>query len=69
MAARLLGYVEALYAAREETRETNAVDVMNHARAIARTALSDARLECLQAGGALPRDADITALAFDSEDA
>ena len=67
-AARLLGYAEATYAAREEARETNEAAAMQRAHALARAALVDVDFKRLLAEGAVLRDADITSLAFGSAD-
>ncbi len=67
-AARVLGYAEAIYAAREETRETNEAAALARAQALARAALGDAGFERLHAEGARLRDADIAALGFGEED-
>jgi len=68
-AARLLGYAEAIYAAREEARETNEAAAMTRAHTLARAALGDTGFAGLHAEGATLCDTDITALAFGSEDA
>lgn len=64
-AVALAAYSEAIYAAREETRERNETDATNRALAIARLALDEAELARSRAEGAALRDADITAIAFD----
>ena len=67
-AARLVGYAEATYAAREEAPETNEAAAMARACTLARAALGDAGFAGLHAEGAALADTDITALAFGSED-
>jgi predicted ATPase/DNA-binding winged helix-turn-helix (wHTH) protein len=67
-AARLLGYAEAAYAAREEVRETNEAAAMTRARALARQALGDADFIRLHAEGGRLGDADIKGVAFGGED-
>lgn len=68
-AARLLGYAEAAYAAREEVRETNEAAAMTRARTLATQALGDAVFIHLHAEGGRLGDADISGLAFGNEDA
>jgi hypothetical protein len=68
-ARRLLGYADAIYAAREEARESNETMAMDRARAIARASLGDSELKRLEAVGARLRDSDIAALAIGSTEA
>jgi len=68
-AARLLGYAEAIYAARAEARETNESAAMARASMMARKALGDAAFSRLHTEGATMRDTDIAAVAFGSDDA
>ena len=67
-AAQLVGYSEAIYAARDEVRETNETAATNRARALAAAALGDAAFDRLCAAGAKLRDADIQAIAFATAD-
>jgi hypothetical protein len=67
-AAQLIGYSEAIYAAREEACEVNETAALSRARTLAVAALGDAGFERLHAEGAMLRDADIEALAFAGED-
>src|SRR5262249_9159072 len=66
-AAQLLGYADAIYAARSETSEMNESNAMMRAQALASTTLGDATFARLHAQGAAQRDADIAALAFATE--
>jgi predicted ATPase/DNA-binding winged helix-turn-helix (wHTH) protein len=68
-AAQLLGYADAIYSARGETREMNESNAMMRAQAMAAASLGDAAFARLHAQGAAQRDADIAALAFATEDA
>jgi len=68
-AARLLGYSEAAYAAREETIEVNEAAATTRARALAAAALGEAAFAQAHADGASLRDSDIAELAFGSADA
>ena len=68
-AAQLLGYAEAIYAARDEAPEKNEAAAMARARTLAGAALGDAGFARLHADGAALRDADVGTLAFGSEDA
>jgi predicted ATPase/DNA-binding winged helix-turn-helix (wHTH) protein len=63
-AVELAAYSEAIYAAREETRERNETEATNRALSIARLALDDAELARARAEGALLRDAGVAAIAF-----
>jgi hypothetical protein len=67
-AARLLGYAEALYAVREEARETNEAVAMTRAQTLARTALGADGFSRAHAEGARLRDGDIAVIAFANED-
>lgn len=67
-AARLVGYSEAIYAARDEVREGNETAATNRARTLAATALGDAAFDRLCAAGAKLRDAEIRAIAFATAD-
>lgn len=67
-AAQLVGYSEALYAARDEVRETNETDATDRARTLAAAALGDAAFDRLCAAGAKLRDAEIRAIAFMTAD-
>jgi predicted ATPase/DNA-binding winged helix-turn-helix (wHTH) protein len=63
-AVALAAYSEAIYAAREETRERNETEATNRALSIGRLALDDAELASARAEGAVLRDADVAAIAF-----
>jgi predicted ATPase len=67
-AAQLVGYSEAIYAARDEVREANETAATNRARTLATAALGDAAFDRLCAAGAKLRDADIGATAFATAD-
>jgi hypothetical protein len=68
-AAQLVGYSEAIYAARDEVREANETAASNRARALAATALGDAPFERWHAAGAKLRDDEVEAIAFATADA
>jgi predicted ATPase/DNA-binding winged helix-turn-helix (wHTH) protein len=68
-AAQLVGYSEAIYAARDEVREANEMTATHRARALAVAALGDAAFERWRAAGSTLRDAEIRAIAFASADA
>jgi len=63
-AARLAGYSEAVYAARDEVREANETRATERALGLAREALGAAEVERLRAAGAALGDAEIAGLAF-----
>ena len=63
-AAQLIGYSEAIYAARDEVREANETAATNRARTLATAALGDTSFDRWRAAGAKLRDADIRAIAF-----
>ena len=63
-AAQLVGYSEAIYAARDEVREANETAATKRARTLAAAALGDAAFNRLCAAGAKLRDAEIGAIAF-----
>lgn len=63
-AVMLAAYSEAIYAAREETREGNETEATNLALSISRRALDDAELARARAEGVVLRDADVGAIAF-----
>ena len=63
-AARLVGYSEAIYAARGEIREGNETAATDRARSLAVKALGEASFARLCAEGATLRDAEIAAVAF-----
>lgn len=67
-AARLVGYSEALYAARNEVREANETAATDRARTLAAGALGDAAFDRLCAAGAKLRDVEIEAIAFATAD-
>jgi hypothetical protein len=67
-AAQLVGYSEALYAARAEVREANETAATNRARTLARAALGDTEFERWYAAGANLRDVEIEAIAFATGD-
>ena len=60
----LAAYSEAIYAAREETREGNETEATNLALSIGHRALDDAELARARAEGVVLRDADVGAIAF-----
>ena len=66
-AARLAGFADAVYAARDERREPNEAAAMARTRALVRSAFSETESDRLHAEGAMLHDADIAALAFGSE--
>jgi hypothetical protein len=63
-AVTLAAYSEALYLARNETRERNETQASERAMAIARAALDAGTLDALQAEGRRLRDAEVAATAF-----
>jgi predicted ATPase len=63
-AAQLVGYSEAIYAARNEVREANETAATNQARSLATAALGEAAFDESYATGAKLRDAEIEAIAF-----
>ncbi len=67
-AAQLVGYSEAIYAARDEVREANETAATNRARTLAAAALGEAAFDRLCAAGAKLRDAEIRAIAFATVD-
>ena len=67
-AARLAGYADAGYAAREILREPNEAAAVTRAKALARAALGDAEVQRLQAEGTVLRDDQIAAIAFGAID-
>jgi len=67
-AAQLVGYSEAIYAARDEVREANETAATNRARTLAAAALGDAAFDRLCAAGAKLRDVEIGAIAFATAD-
>ena len=67
-AARLLGYCEAVYVARDEARETNEAAAMSRALGLAQAAIGEANVMRLRVQGAALRDRDIDALAFGIDD-
>jgi predicted ATPase/DNA-binding winged helix-turn-helix (wHTH) protein len=68
-AAQLLGYSEAIYAARGEVREANETAASNRARALAVTALGVASFARWYAAGVKLRDAEIEGVALATVDA
>jgi len=68
-AARLAGYADAAYAARNEPRQPNEATAHTNACTLARAALGDADFDRLQAEGRLLRDEQIEAIAFAMADA
>jgi hypothetical protein len=66
-AAQLVGYSEAIYAARGEVREGNETAATDRARTLAVAALGDAFDRCRAAGATL-RDAEVRAIAFATAD-
>ena len=67
-AAQLVGYSEALYAARAEVREANETAATNRARTLATAALGDAGFDRWCAAGAKLRDVDVEAIALAAAD-
>jgi hypothetical protein len=67
-AARLIGYAEALYTAREEMCEKNEQAALGRAGACARAALGDGEFERLRTEGASLRHDEVAALAFGQQD-
>ena len=67
-AARLLGYAQAFYAAREEAIEANEAAATTRARSLATAALGEAAFVQANVDGATLRDIDIAGLAFSSDD-
>ena len=67
-AAQLVGYSEAIYAARDEVRDANEIAATNRARTLATSAVGDAVFERWCAAGAKLRDAEIQAIAFSTAD-
>jgi hypothetical protein len=67
-ASRLLGYAEAIYEARKETRETNEAVAMTRASVLSKAALGETAFSAEFAEGSRLRDADIGALAFARDD-
>jgi len=67
-AARLAGYADARFAAREEPREPNEAAADARACMLARAALGDAEFERLQADGRLLTDDAIEVIAFATDD-
>lgn len=67
-AARLAGYADADYAAREMTPQTNEANAHRRACTLARAALGDAEFERRRAEGRLLRDEQIEAIAFATAD-
>jgi hypothetical protein len=68
-AARLVGYSEAIYAARGEVREGNETAATERARTLAAAALGDVAFERCRAAGAKLRDAEVAVIAFATVDA
>jgi hypothetical protein len=68
-AARLAGYADATYAARDLIRHPIEVQCRERTQALARSALADATFERLVDEGQRLRDEEIAALAFATEDA
>jgi predicted ATPase/DNA-binding winged helix-turn-helix (wHTH) protein len=68
-AAQLVGYSDAIYAARDEVREANETAATNRARTLAAAALGDAAFDRLCAAGTKLRDAEIERIAFAEADA
>jgi len=64
VAARLLGYADASYAARHEPHEGNEAQALSRGRALAMAALGTAAFAAGHAEGAALRDAEIATLAF-----
>jgi hypothetical protein len=67
-AARLAGYAEAIYTARDEAREGNEAAALARARTLAVAALGEASVERAIAEGAALCDVHIEALAFGTAD-
>jgi hypothetical protein len=65
----MAAYSQALYSARNETREQNETAATQRALHLARHALDDTTIARLQAEGAALSDADIDAIAFACDDA
>ena len=63
-AAELVGYSEAIYAARNEVREANETAATNRARPLATAALGKSSFDRSYAAGARLSDAEIRAIAF-----
>ena len=63
-AAEIVGYSEAIYAARNEVREANETAATNRARTLAIAALGQAAFDRSYAAGAKLSDAEIRAIAF-----
>src|SRR5262249_37610333 len=63
-AAQLVGYSEAIYAARDEVREANETAAPKRAQTLVAAALGNAAFDRLCAAGAKLRDAEIGAIAF-----
>jgi len=68
-AVQLAAYSQALYAARDESREQNETTATLRALQLVRHLLDDATFARLQAEGAALRDAEIDAVAFGRDDA
>ena len=68
-AARLVGYADASYGARQESRQPNEAAADERTRKLARSTLGEPEFNRLHAEGARLRDADLAALAFGSGDA
>ncbi|MCC6194825.1 MAG: helix-turn-helix transcriptional regulator [Burkholderiales bacterium] len=68
-AAQLVGYSEAMYAARDEIREANEAAATDRARTLAAAVLGDAEVDRLRAVGAALRDREVGAMAFATQDA
>ena len=68
-AARLIGYAQATYAARDETLEANEASALARAHASAAAAVDAADFARQRADGATLRDTAIAALAFGHDDA
>ena len=67
-AARLAGYADAAYAAKQDTRESNEATAHTRACTLARAAMGDAEFDRLHAEGRLLRDEQIEAIAFATQD-
>jgi len=63
-AAQLVGYSEAIYAARDEVREANETAATDRARTLATSVLGQPAFDRAYAAGAQLRDAEIEAIAF-----
>jgi hypothetical protein len=68
-AARLAGYAQAIYAARDEAIEANKAVAIERARALAAAALGEAAFARALADGTTLLDAQIADLAFGRGDA